>query len=222
MMDVGKSALGQVGIFGFDQSDMIEPYRATDAMMRQGITDASLAGLPSIPGEVSIAAISPDKPMTNLGTNESFNEAASSGTVTDGNGNPVTNTGPDGTVSVVTTGTPIQQAAAKQSFAAGNTKTPAGSPAAVQAVLDSLDPSKAISSDVTTSISDIVSGTGMTPASTGSSSSSSKPSTPAPSSPANPANYNNKDGVPSKPSSPPPGHPEYNQGGNDDSSSGGK
>ena len=222
MMDVGKSALGQVGIFGFDQSDMIEPYRATDAMMRQGITDASLAGLPSIPGEVSIAAISPDKPMTNLGTNESFNEAASSGTVTDGNGNPVTNTGPDGTVSVVTTGTPIQQAAAKQSFAAGNTKAPAGSPAAVQAVLDSLDPSKAISSDVTTSISDIVSGTGMTPASTGSSSSSSKPSTPAPSSPANPANYNNKDGVPSKPSSPPPGHPEYNQGGNDDSSSGGK
>jgi hypothetical protein len=93
---------------------------------------------------------------------------------------------------------------------------------AVQAVLDSLDPSKAISSDETTSISDIVSGAGMTPASTGGSSFSSKPSTPAPSSPANPANYNNKDGLPSKPSSPPPGHPEYNQGGNNDSSSGGK
>ena len=87
-----------------------------------------------------------------------------------------------------------------------------------QEVLDSiLDPSKSISSDVTTPISDIVSGTGMTPASTNdsgssspSSSSSSKPSAPSPSSPANPANYNNKDGLTGGTSN------------NDDSNTGGK
>ncbi len=88
--------------------------------------------------------------------------------------------------------------------------TPApGSPESVASVLSSLDPSKNMTSEETTSISDIISGTGMTPASfkeegdggnnnsssSSSSSSSSKPSAPSPSSPANPANYNNKDGL---------------------------
>jgi hypothetical protein len=218
MSDISKSSLAHLGVPGFDQSDMIEPYRATNDMIRQGVTDASLAGVPSIPGEVSIqAAIDPDAPMTNLGTNESFNEAATAGTVTDSRGNPVTTTARDGTKTVVTTGTAIQQAAAKQAYAAGTTKAPAGSPAAIQSVLDSLDPSKGMTSEETTSISDIISGTGMTLASSreeGDDSNNNSPNSSSnnfSSSPANPANYNNKDGLPGGNTS----------GGNDSSSPGG-
>lgn len=127
--DVAGSALGQLGWFGYDESDMITPpsMRATPEQMDMGLTDMSYAGLMNVPGEVSIlGALDPNKGYDDIAGGASYNDLSRAGTVTDSLGRAVTSFRSDGTTAAVTTGDAYETAAAQQAYQGASSAMDAG------------------------------------------------------------------------------------------------
>jgi len=127
--DIFGSSMGQLGFLGYDENDMITPpnMRANQTQMDMGLTDASYAGLMSVPGEVSIlGALDPNKSYNDIAGGRSYNDLSTSGTVIDGLGRAVTSTRQDGTKAAVTTGDAYEQSAAQQAYQGASKDMDAG------------------------------------------------------------------------------------------------